>query len=209
MFQIPLWHAESARFESLAESQRFAFQKASLEVFFDWYMERLKGQPHAFAGFDDAADTQFAEAIIGFDDDWWQRSPAEVSADIQSFVDGLRMSKAHADEADVREILCKTASPEIFVLDGQFHARANQQFEMSAAPVEKPLTLHLIDLARLLAAGLEANAPPALSASLSTYADVLARDAASPVLQTLEIAMGVVKNYILAMGMRVGQKVWM
>ncbi len=60
------------------------------EIWREWYYGRLEGLPHAFADFDDQADTAFCKQILKYDDDWWSRPPAEVNADITALVDGLR-----------------------------------------------------------------------------------------------------------------------
>lgn len=59
-------------------------------IWCEWYYGRVKGLPHAFANFDDAADEAFYRWIVKQEAEWWSREPAEVNAEISEFVNDLR-----------------------------------------------------------------------------------------------------------------------
>lgn len=71
------------------------------EIWREWYHGRVEGLPHAFAGFDDAADQQFYRWIVEQDDDWWKRELGEVNAEIKAFVDRLR--KTPPSDAELQQ----------------------------------------------------------------------------------------------------------
>lgn len=69
------------------------------EIWREWYYGRIESLPHAFADFDDSADEAFYRWIVEQNDDWWERDPAEVNAEIANFVDGLRRKSPVARES--------------------------------------------------------------------------------------------------------------
>lgn len=73
------------------------------EIWREWYFGRIKGLPHAFADFDDAADEKFYRWIVEQDDDWWNRDAAEVNADIKACIDSLRKTE-EPEEGDQLKI---------------------------------------------------------------------------------------------------------
>lgn len=180
------------------------------EVWREWNYGRLEGLPHAFADFDDAADKTFYRWIVEQDDEWWSREPAEVNAEIAKFVDDLRKPKdtspepSPPSEEQSRQILAFTADPEAYVQNDKLAIRASAQFGPLRSTAPKNLAQTLIDLSRMLADGLEDNAPRALRSALTTYSTSLERDTTHPSSDTLDPAAGVVR----ALYTNEGNEVW-
>ncbi|MEL7683835.1 hypothetical protein AAG594_05800 [Citromicrobium bathyomarinum] len=164
-------------------------------IWAEWYERRIEGKS-AFSGFDDEADNAFYRYLIDQDDVWWKREPTEVNRDIAAKVEELGgyTGGGSLSESEVRDILERTADPQAAVVDGKITIRANKDFGLGAGKPTVSLANQLVDLARLLADGLEDNAPRALKAALNTYAVVLEREKANPPSDTLDPAVGVVRK---------------
>ncbi|ALG61806.1 MULTISPECIES: hypothetical protein [Citromicrobium] len=164
-------------------------------IWAEWYERRIEGKS-AFSGFDDEADNAFYRYLIDQDDVWWKREPAEINREIAAKVEELGgyTGGGSLSESEVRDILERTADPQAAVVDGKITIRANKDFGLGAGKPTVSLANQLVDLARLLADGLEDNAPRALKAALNTYAVVLEREKANPPSDTLDPAAGVVRK---------------
>ncbi|WP_226660832.1 hypothetical protein [Alteriqipengyuania lutimaris] len=164
-------------------------------IWAEWYERRIEGKS-AFSGFDDTADNAFYRYLIDQDDVWWKREPAEVNREIAAKVEELGgyTGGERLGEFEVRDLLERTADPQAAVVDGKITIRANKDFGLGAGKPTVSLANQLVDLARLLADGLEDNAPRALKAALNTYAVVLEREKAKPPSDTLDPAAGVVRK---------------
>ncbi|XAP77796.1 hypothetical protein ABC955_14635 [Citromicrobium bathyomarinum] len=128
-------------------------------IWAEWYERRIEGKS-AFSGFDDEADNAFYRYLIDQDDVWWKREPTEVNRDIAAKVEELGgyTGGGSLSESEVRDILERTADPQAAVVDGKITIRANKDFGLGAGKPTASLANQLVDLARLLADGLEDNA---------------------------------------------------
>ncbi len=90
-----LFAARPSTFEkSWASASRWLSRpEDGFSIWREWYYGRLEGLTHAFARFDDQADTEFYEEILKHSKNFWSRSPAKVNADITALVDSLRKPK--------------------------------------------------------------------------------------------------------------------
>ncbi|MCK0128049.1 hypothetical protein [Erythrobacter sp. F6033] len=96
----PLWNERPDWFIDTWSNASKWLSSAGLgfEIWREWYYGRLEGLPHAFANFDDAADEKFYSWLVKHGSAWWKREPAEVNAEIKTFVDSLRKPNVPSDE---------------------------------------------------------------------------------------------------------------
>lgn len=82
----PSWFQE----EWAQVAMHLSAPEGGFEIWREWCFGRMSGLPHAFANFDDTADRSFYTWIIRQENDWWEREPTDVNADIKAHVDKLR-----------------------------------------------------------------------------------------------------------------------
>jgi hypothetical protein len=115
LFSQPLWQERPDWFDQSWDNAKrwMSRNKDGFQIWREWYLGRLEGTAHTFAGFDQEAEREFFTRLFAQDDDWWDREPAEVNRDIAGWVEELRKTKdsvgffisyASENEAAAREV---------------------------------------------------------------------------------------------------------
>ncbi|MEQ1725047.1 MAG: hypothetical protein ABL882_03865 [Sphingopyxis sp.] len=88
---LPLWtNAQPTWFTEEYAAMRAGFTKAEqgFDLWLDWYDRRVRGGATGFA-LPPEQDAEISRRLVAADDEWWQREPALVNADIQAWIDEL------------------------------------------------------------------------------------------------------------------------
>jgi hypothetical protein len=115
----------------------------------DWCERRLAGKPTGFA-LPPNQDEEMSRRLVTQDDDWWNREPAEVNAEIQSWLDELTPDKEEAQLEIIRTRLAISIKPNFSTLESQ---NALTQAKKSVADARS--AVH-----EMLTAGIGHNNPP-------------------------------------------------
>lgn len=129
LLQQPLWKDRPVEWsESWDRARRWlSSTKDGFDIWREWYHGRIEGLPHVFKDFDGEADSAFYRWLIEQNDEWWDREPGQVNADIKAKVDELRQSAPPSDadlEQEPRALLFKGNEANQVALSGQTAAEA-------------------------------------------------------------------------------------
>jgi hypothetical protein len=83
--------------------------------FLDWYERRLAGRDTGFA-LQPEQDEEMYRRLVAQEDDWWERAPAQVNADIQSWLDELTPPAIAEPQSDFGLIFRQRAN-DVFEVD--------------------------------------------------------------------------------------------
>jgi hypothetical protein len=103
-------------------------------LWLDWYERRLAGAPTGFA-LPPVQDQEMYRRLVAQNDDWWQRKPAEVHAEIQSWLDELTPDKEEAQLETIRTRLAIGIKPDFSAPEAESARVAIKKSIASARPI--------------------------------------------------------------------------